>query len=198
MKRSVFSVFFMPHADYPDEDVDFVYAQFHVEVARSKNRKTKIVIAVIGMRGWGQAQDDDDDQLVGQTIFGHRSEREEHNLLNGAPCMATWQRTHFLLRRGHTKTANTGISLTTLSCREIWGITSFFALSDVNIGSNHRPVQVKFSISNTKKKQTRDGKWCQEIHCRSDQVRQSPCSLHCTITIPPTWILKSKIFSWRK
>ena len=30
-------------------------------------------------------------------------------------------------------------------------------LSDVDIGSDHRPVQVKFSISGIKKKQTRTG-----------------------------------------
>ena len=70
---SIFSVY-MPHADYPD-DVDVVYAQVVFEVARSKNRKTKIVIAGDRNAREGQAQDDDDDQLVGQTNFGHRSER---------------------------------------------------------------------------------------------------------------------------
>ena len=34
---------------------------------------------------------------------------------------------------------------------------SFDVLSDVDIGSDHRPVQVKFSISSIKKKQTRTG-----------------------------------------
>ena len=72
---SIFSVY-MPHADNPDEDVDVVYAQLDVEVARSKNRKTKIVIAGDWNVRVGQAQDDDDDdQLVGQTNFGHRSKR---------------------------------------------------------------------------------------------------------------------------
>ena len=41
---SIFSIY-MPHADYPDEEVDVVYTQLDLEVARSKNRKTKIVIA---------------------------------------------------------------------------------------------------------------------------------------------------------
>ena len=54
---------------------DVVYAQLDLEVARSKNRKTKIVIAGDWNVSVGQAQDDDDDQLVGQTNFGHRSER---------------------------------------------------------------------------------------------------------------------------
>ena len=37
---SIFSVY-MPHADYPDEDVDVVYAQLDVEAARSNNRKNQ-------------------------------------------------------------------------------------------------------------------------------------------------------------
>ena len=41
----------------------------------TQNRKTKIVIAGDWNARVGQAQDDDDDQLVGQTNFGHRSER---------------------------------------------------------------------------------------------------------------------------
>ena len=40
---SIFSVY-MSHADYPDEEVDVVYTQLDLEIARSKNRKTKIVI----------------------------------------------------------------------------------------------------------------------------------------------------------
>ena len=51
-----------PHADYPDEDVDVVYAQLDLEVARSKNRKIKIVIAGDWNARVGQAQDDDDDR----------------------------------------------------------------------------------------------------------------------------------------
>ena len=35
----IFSVY-IPHMDNPDEDVDVVYAQLDLEVARSKNRKT--------------------------------------------------------------------------------------------------------------------------------------------------------------
>ena len=71
---SIFSVY-MPHADYPDEEVDVVYTQLDLEVARSKNRKTKIVIAGDWNARVGQAQDDDDDQLVGQSNFGSRNER---------------------------------------------------------------------------------------------------------------------------
>ena len=71
---SIFSVY-MPHADYPDEDVDVVYTQLDLEVARSKNRKTKIVIAGDWNARVGQAQDDDDDQLVGQANFGQRNAR---------------------------------------------------------------------------------------------------------------------------
>ena len=65
---SIFSVY-MPHADYPDEDVDVVYAQLDLEVGRSKNSKTKIVIAGDWNATVGQTQDDDDNQLVGQTKF---------------------------------------------------------------------------------------------------------------------------------
>ena len=46
---SIFSVF-MPHAEYPDADVDVVYTQFDLEVARSKNRKPRSSLPVIGMR----------------------------------------------------------------------------------------------------------------------------------------------------
>ena len=62
---SIFSVY-MPHADYPDEEVDVVYTQLDLEVVRCKNRKTKIVIVGDWNARVGQTQDDDDDQLVGR------------------------------------------------------------------------------------------------------------------------------------
>ena len=188
---SIFSVF-MPHADYPDEDVDVVYAQLDLEVARSENRKTKIVIAGDWNARVGQAQDDDD-HLVGQTNFGHRSERGTQ--------FVKWCTLHDCMV-ANTYSAETDqmwtyqngknrhqLDYIILSRSFAARFISCDVLSDVDIGSDHRPVQVKFSISSIKKKQTRTGSGPRN----SQQIRPSttsPYSLQCTITIPPTWILQ--------
>ena len=127
---SIFSVY-MPHADYPDEDVDVVYAQLDVEMARSKNRKTKIVIASDWNARVGQAQDDDDDdQLVGQTNYGHRSERGTQFVkwctLHGYMVANTFSaETDQMWTYQNGKT---GISLTISSYREAWRLASFLAM----------------------------------------------------------------------
>ena len=78
--------------------------------------------------------------------------REERNLSNGAPCMATDQM--WTYQNGeHRHQLDYIILSRNLAARFI----SCDVLSDVDIGSDHRPVQVKFSILNTKKNQTRRG-----------------------------------------
>ena len=174
---SIFSVY-MPHADYLDEDVDVVYAQLDVEVARSKNRKTKIVIAGDWNARVGQAQDDDDDQHVGQTNFGHLSERRTQFVkwctLHGYMVANTFSAETdqmWTYQNGKNRHQLDYIILSrSLAARFI----SCDVLSDVDIGSDHRPVQVKFSISSNQEKTNSDGKWGQEIHSRSDQVRHLP------------------------
>ena len=182
----------MPHADYPDEDVDVVYAQLDVEAARSKNRKTKIVIAGDWNARVGQAQDDDDDQLVGQTNFGHRSERGTQFVkwctLHGYMVANTFSAETdqmWTYQNGKNRHQLDYIILSrSLAARFI----SFDVLSDVDIGSDHRPVQVKFSISSIKKKQTRTGSGA-----KNDI--SLPSSMH---NYHPTDMDKSKMFSWRK
>ena len=174
---SIFSVF-MPHADYPDEDVDVVYAQLDVEVARSKNRKTKTVIAGDLNARVGQAQDDDDDQLVGQTNFGHRSESGTQFViwctLRGYMVANTFSAETDQMWTYQNGKNRHQLDYVILSRNLAARFISCDVLGDVDIGSDHRPVQVKFSISNTKKKTNSDGKWGQEIHSRSDQVRHLP------------------------
>ena len=151
--EGIFSVY-MPHADYPDEDVDVVYAQLDVEVAR-------IVIAGDWNARVGQAQDDDDDQLVGQTNFGHRSERKTqivkwctlHGYMVANTCSAETDQMWTYQNGKNRHQLDYIIFSRSLAARFI----SCDVLSDVDIGSDHRPVQVKFSISSIKKKQTRTG-----------------------------------------
>ena len=153
---SIFSVY-MPHADYPDEDVDVVYVQLDVEVARSKNRKAKIVIAGDWNARVGQAQDDDY-QLVGQANFGHRSERGTqfvkcctlHDYMVANTFSAETDQMWTYQNGRHQYQLDYFILSRNLTTRFI----SCEVLCDVDIDSDHRPVQVKFSISNTKKKQT--------------------------------------------
>ena len=150
----------------------------------------------------GQAQDDDDDdQLVGQINFGHRSETGTQFvkwcILHGYMVANT-----FSAETDQMWTYQNGknwhqLDYIILSRSLAARFISCDVLSDVDIGSDHRPVQVKFSISSIKK-----NKLGREVGPRnSQQIRPSttsPYSLQCAITIPPTWILKSKMFSWRK
>ena len=96
------------------------YTQLDLEVARSKNRKTKIVIAGDWNARVGQAQDDDDDQLVGQANFGHRNERGIQFVkwctLHGYMVANTFSAE---IKCGHTKMEDTSISSTTSFYREI-------------------------------------------------------------------------------
>ena len=85
---SIFCVY-MPHADYPDEDVDVVYAQLDLEVARSKNRKPRLSLPVIGMRGWDMHRMMMMINLSVRQILDTEV-KGERNSSNGALCMATW------------------------------------------------------------------------------------------------------------
>ena len=154
---SIFSVY-MPHAEYPDEDVDVVYTQLDLEVARSKNRKTKIVIAGDWNARVGQAQDDDDDQLVGQSNFGHRNERGTQFVkwctLHGYMITNTFSAETDQMWTYQNGRHQHQLDYIILSRNLKARFTSSEVLCDVDIGSDHRPVQVKFKISNTKEKQT--------------------------------------------
>ena len=154
---SIFSVY-MPHADYPDEEVDVVYTQLDLEVARSKNRKTKIVIAGDWNARVGQAQDDDDDQLVGQSNFGSRNERGTqfvkwctmHGYMITNTFSAETDQMWTYQNGRHQHQLDYIVISRNLKAR----FTSSEVLCDVDIGSDHLPVQAKFKISNTKEKQT--------------------------------------------
>ena len=120
-------------------------------MGRSKNRKTKIVIAGDWNARVGQAQDDDDDQIVGQTNFGHRSERgtqfvkwcslDGYRVANTFSAETDQMWTYQNGKNGHQ--LDYIILSRSLAARFI----SCHVLSDVDGGSDHRPVQVKFSIS---------------------------------------------------
>ena len=110
----------------------------------------------------GQAQDDDDDQLVGQTNFGHRSERGTQFVkwctLHGYMVANTFSAetdqmwTH---QNGKNRHQRDYIILSrSLAARFI----SCDVLSDVDIGSDHRPVQVKFKHLKHQEKTNSDGK----------------------------------------
>ena len=151
---SIFSVY-MPHADYSDEDVDVDYAQLDSEVAFSKNRKTKTVIAGDWNARVGQAQDDDDDQLVGQTNLGHRSERVTQFVkwctLHGYMIANTFSALTDQMWTYQNRMNKHQLDYIILSKHLSTRFISCEVLYDVDIGSDHCPVQVKFSISSIKK-----------------------------------------------
>ena len=104
---------------------------------------------------------DDDDQLVGQTNFGHRSERGTQ-FVKLCTLHSYMVANTFSAETDHMWTYQNGknrhqLDYIILSRSLAARFISCDVLSDVDIGSDHRPVQVKFSISSIKKKQTRTG-----------------------------------------